>query len=425
MRLSDLAPTSLPPRPVADPGQLGFLVDAIDQLIGDPAHQVAHGLAHATPRPATTIADEIVVLQRQVNRLQAALLDRVAAFDAADGAHAMASVSTANWLRHRVGLPAGQAAETVRTARALRRTLPSTSQALKTGDLTTHHAQAIVHTVQRVGDAVAADKHQEVTAEIEAVMLGVGRSVDGGSLHGFGRRVREVIDPDGSLADVNRQHDRRWLTIAKGLDGMVNIEGLLDPESGATVLTVLGQAATPSGTTDTRSAAQRRADAFVEVCRQSLDRGEGRRAGTAQPHLLVTTSLEALQNVAGHPPAELAWSDTLPGSAVQRHACDATITRVLVDSSGMPLDVGRTTKVVPPAIRSALIVRDGGCVAQGCSRPIVWTEAHHIVHWVEGGPTALDNLVLLCRAHHRRVHDEGWHLKKDPDGHHMLLPPDG
>jgi len=422
MRLSDLAPSSLPPRPVGDAEQLGYLVAAVDRLIGDAR---AQEVAYATPRPATTLADEIVVLQRQVNRLQAALIDRLGAFDAADGAQAMASVSTANWLRHRVGLPAGQAAETVRTARALRRTLPATAQALEKGEVTAHHAQAIVHTVQRVGDAVVADKHQEVTAEIETVMLGVGRSVDGGSLHGFGRRVREVIDPDGSLTDANRQYDRRWLTVAKSIDGMVNVEGLLDPESGATVLTVLGHAATPSGPTDTRSAAQRRADAFVELCRQNLDRGESSRAGTTQPHLLVTTSLEALQNAAGHLPAELAWSDTLPGPAVQRHACDATITRVLVDSHGMPLDVGRTTKVVPPAIRSALIVRDGGCVAHGCSRPIVWTEAHHIVHWVEGGPTALDNLVLLCRAHHRRVHDEGWRLNKDPDGHHILLPPDG
>ena len=245
MHLSGLVPPSLPPRPVGNAGQLSDLVTAIDQLSSDGDHTQPEAVA--SPRPAATLADEVVVLQRQINRLYGALLDRVGALDAMDGTQTLASVSTTSWLRHRTGLPAGQASETVRAARTLRRTLPATAAALREGDVTAHHAQAIVHTVQRVGDAVTPDEHEEVTAEIEKVMLSVGRSVDGGSLHGFGRRVREVIDPDGSLADANRQHDRRWLTVAKTLDGMVNVEGLLDPESGATVLTVLGHAATPSG----------------------------------------------------------------------------------------------------------------------------------------------------------------------------------
>ena len=81
------------------------------------------------------------------------------------------------------------------------------------------------------------------------------------------------------------------------------------------------------------------------------------------------------------------------------------MTRVLTDGPSQPLDVGRRTRTIPPAIRRALVVRDGGCRAGGCDRPPAWTDAHHLRHWADGGPTTLDNLVLLCRRHHRLVHE--------------------
>ena len=84
----------------------------------------------------------------------------------------------------------------------------------------------------------------------------------------------------------------------------------------------------------------------------------------------------------------------------------------MLDPDSLPLDVGRSTRTVPPHLRHALLVRDGGCVAEGCDRPPAWTEAHHVVHWAEGGATALDNLVLLCRAHHRKVHEGGWQFEQ-------------
>jgi HNH endonuclease len=88
-----------------------------------------------------------------------------------------------------------------------------------------------------------------------------------------------------------------------------------------------------------------------------------------------------------------------------------------------PLDVGRTTRVVQPAQRTALAVRDGGCVFPDCDRPLAWCEAHHLVHWLDGGPTDLDNLALLCRAHHRAVHEGGWQLQRQPDGRLTATPP--
>jgi hypothetical protein len=88
-----------------------------------------------------------------------------------------------------------------------------------------------------------------------------------------------------------------------------------------------------------------------------------------------------------------------------------------------PLEVGRTSRVVQPAQRNALAVRDGGCVFPNCDRPLAWCEAHHLRHWLHGGPTDLANLALLCRAHHRAVHEGGWRLTRGPDGRLTATPP--
>jgi HNH endonuclease len=101
----------------------------------------------------------------------------------------------------------------------------------------------------------------------------------------------------------------------------------------------------------------------------------------------------------------------------------ALLPPVLGGAPTQPLEVGRTTRVIPPAHRSALAVRDGGCVFPHCQRPLAWCEAHHLRHWLHGGPTDLDNLALLCRAHHRAVHEGGWQLTRQPDGHLTATPP--
>jgi hypothetical protein len=87
-----------------------------------------------------------------------------------------------------------------------------------------------------------------------------------------------------------------------------------------------------------------------------------------------------------------------------------------------PLDLGRATRVISPAQRAALAIRDRGCVFPDCDRPLAWCDAHHLWHWVDGGPTDLPNLALLCRAHHRAVHEGGWHLARGPDGRFTATP---
>jgi HNH endonuclease len=87
-----------------------------------------------------------------------------------------------------------------------------------------------------------------------------------------------------------------------------------------------------------------------------------------------------------------------------------------------PLDVGRASRVITPAQRSALAVRDSGCVVPDCARPLAWCEGHHLVHWLDGGRTDLANLALVCRAHHRAIHEGGWQLTRGLDGRCTATP---
>ena len=109
----------------------------------------------------------------------------------------------------------------------------------------------------------------------------------------------------------------------------------------------------------------------------------------------------------------------------RRIACDASVMRVVMAGRSEPLDVGRRTPVVPPAMRRAVIVRDRHCRFPGCDRPHTWCDAHHVVHWADGGPTAVPNLVLLCRRHHRLVPERGGFRLELHVGRPVFRRPDG
>jgi len=104
-------------------------------------------------------------------------------------------------------------------------------------------------------------------------------------------------------------------------------------------------------------------------------------------------------------------------------SCDAVITAIRLDAHGVPLSMGRTRRIVAPAQWLALVARDKGCVFPGCDRPARWSDGHHLRHWIDGGPTSLVNLALLCRRCHRRVHEGGWQFVRDSDGRVRAIPP--
>ena len=117
------------------------------------------------------------------------------------------------------------------------------------------------------------------------------------------------------------------------------------------------------------------------------------------------------------------WAGPVSATIAARLSCDAKVTAVFVDKEGNPLDVGHTTRIISPRLRKALVARDCGCAFPGCGRPAAWTDAHHIRHWSDGGPTALANLVLLCKKHHTMIHKNHWAVAIGDDGHPWFTPP--
>jgi hypothetical protein len=122
---------------------------------------------------------------------------------------------------------------------------------------------------------------------------------------------------------------------------------------------------------------------------------------------------------------ELDHAGLVPKELARQLACDASVMRVVLSGGSEPLDVGRRTPVVPAGLRRAVIVRDRDCRFPGCDRPQSWRDAHHVLHWADGKPTALSNLVLLCRRHHGMVHRVGGFRLEPLDGRPVFRRPDG
>jgi Domain of unknown function (DUF222)/HNH endonuclease len=407
-------------------------------------------------------ADRLLAFQGLLDRLQGQWLEELAAVDARGAAGAEDGVpagSTAGWLRRRLRMSAGAATSLVRTARALYRgPLTATGQALADGELSVAHAQVLAHSTHHLPTQVA--------AEAEPVLLEAARRLDPPRLRQAVTHLRLVADPDGASDRAERQHQQRGVWLSATWEGMVALQGLLDPEAGQTLQAALEPLARPATAHDDRSGGQRRADALTELARRHLEGGRLPQSGGVRPQLLVTVDLDSL--LGQHPSlgGEAGGGWPLEPEACRRLACDGAVTRVLVtrqppgpgdpggddlghhpDPGGearlaaqlqtamrllpptlggapsQPLEVGRATRVVNPAQRHALVVRDGGCAFPGCDRPPGWCEAHHLVHWLHGGPTDLPNLALVCRAHHRAVHEGGWRLGRDPDGRLVATPP--
>jgi hypothetical protein len=339
----------------------------------------------------------------------------------------------------------------VQTARALfRGPLTATAQAVTEGQLSPAHASVLA--------AGTHDLPAHTPAEAEPVLVEAARRLDPPRLRRPLGHLRLVADPDSERDRAERCQQDRWLRLTPTFEGMVAIDGLLESEAGQTLLAALEPLARPHSAEDDRSGGQRTADALTELARRQLEGGRLPQTGGVRPQLTVIVDLDSLQ---GHPGAVGGVTDIGPlgPEACRRLACDGAATRVLVtryhqDPGGhrghhdpcdgsltaqlraaaallppvlggapsQPLDLGRTTRVVQPAQRTALAVRDGGCVFPDCQRPLSWCEAHHLVHWLDGGPTDLDNLALLCRAHHRAVHEGGWRLARGPDGRLIATP---
>ena len=205
--------------------------------------------------------------------------------------------------------------------------------------------------------------------------------------------AEHAMDAAECVASAVLDVDFRRLRLHPGEGGCLGLSGTLDAEGGVLLRTALEPLAAKDGPEDHRGRAQRLADALVELAAHRLDTGSIPQRASQRTHVQVTTTLETLAALAGAPGAETEFDGLLPDTTVQRLPCDSTVTRVLLDAESAVIDVGRSRRVVPGATRRALNVRDRGCRWPGCGRPESWTAAHHIVHWVHGGRTDMDNLV--------------------------------
>ena len=219
-------------------------------------------------------------------------------------------------------------------------------------------------------------------------------------------------------ADARRAH--RSLVKGPGPLGLSRYTLLLDEEGAAVLDTAVDALAKPSpdaetGEPDPRTPAARRADALLDlVTRAATSPESGPRQAKTQ--LVVTTDLATLTRQARRASRTLA-GELLTTDTIRRLACDADLIPAVLGSSGEVLDQGTVVRLFTPAQSRHLWLRDGGCTFPGCSRPPQWTDAHHLVHWADGGPTDLGNAALLCRAHHTVVHRHRYAGRVDRTDH--------
>lgn len=326
------------------------------------------------------------------------------------------SVSHIDWIRHECKMSMSAAADRVNVGEQLAK-LPASAQAVADGEIGFAHFSVIARTASALAGsktAAAFDEHQ---------LLDPARAMSVGRLWHHARHVRHAADPEGVATDEAFAGDRRWLRLSAAEDGSVLLAGQLDSVGGAALRTALEPLARPSGKDDDRCQEQRFGDALVELALHTLDSGLLPDRASQRPHLQVTTSLETLRGLVGSPAGEMEFSLPICSKTVQRLACDSTITRVVLGSDSLVIDVGRAKRVVAGSTRRALNTRDGHCQWPKCDRPPSWSAAHHVVHWTRGGSTNLDNLILLCHRHHWLAHEGGWQLVRTDEGRLLTVPP--
>jgi Domain of unknown function (DUF222) len=313
-------------------------------------------------------------------------------------------LSLASWLASRHRLSHAVAASHIRTARALEQ-MPVMAQAFAAGDVSSSAVTLLAH---------ARDAAPERFARAEQALVDAASTLPVDRLQTTVARWRAMADAERAAEDDEARHERRAVSTVVTLDGMVESTLKLAPSDGQVYLTAIRAAEDAEVRSlkgpDPRTPGQRRADALVQVCRHYLDAQDRPAVAGERPHVIVTVDVESLGRSEDAPGtarsagARLADVGAISAEEALMWACDAQVTRVITDAASRPLDVGRTVRITPPWIRKALVVRDGSCAFPNCGRPPSWCDPHHVVHWTNGGPTALSNLVLVCRRHHRLIH---------------------
>jgi hypothetical protein len=382
---------------------LATMSEVIDGLQSEDLHLEA--TAELGPRLSS--------LHGAINRLQAEAARTLEVFNRTNAYEADGSLSAASWLRHRCNISYNAASNQVHVARRLPE-LPEAQAAFAAGEISSAHVSLMSTAADQIGI--------EPVQEQEAMLVEAARQLDPRMFRQVTVHLRHCVDPDGVLQDANQAYQRRAVWLSETIDGVFVLNGSLDAEGGAILRMALAAVEGKPSSDDERSPRQRRADALVDMARHRLDVGDLPTSGCQRPHLTVCADLETL---AGQPAGAgcLNWEQLVPAETVRRLACDCSVTAIVTGAEGEPLSVGRARRTIPAPMRRAIMQRDKHCRFPGCDRPVWWSDGHHLRHWIDGGPTAFWNVWLVCRPHHRLVHEGGWRLERANDGGLIAIPP--
>jgi hypothetical protein len=321
------------------------------------------------------------------------------------------SVSAIDWLRFNCHMTSNAAADRVAVGKRVEE-LPDTVDALANRQVGFAHLVVMVRTADATGS------HFD-----EAALLKKAIANSPGKFHHISMHFRHAADAKGYAAEQAEQVENRRLSMSTAEDGSLLLSGILDSVGGAALRTALEPLARKSGAHDDRGRERRLADALVDLSLFGLDSGLIPQRGSQRTHLQVTATLETLRGLPGAAAADMEFSLPISAKTVERLACDCSLTRIVLGSDSMVIDVGRAKRVISGPARKAINARDRGCVWPGCDRPASWTSGHHLVHWIHGGTNKPKNLALLCLRHHWMVHEGDWQILRGHDGRVVVIPP--
>ena len=400
-----------------DQGWTDYLHDTVSRAGGFDLSEASTG----------QLRDLLVGVQRDVDRLQALHAQVMAEFESRDGHRADGCASMAAWLRRKLRLSGSETRARRRAAAALV-DLPEVKAAVEAGRIRPAHVDVFATGVRRLG-ATVMRSHQHM-------LLPVAETCDPADLLTAVDRLRDTVDPDAADRDwvhAQEKYDVNLRRVGHGFD----LSGYLDPETGVKLKRVIDSVAAPECSEDQRPIAQRRIEGLNRLVSAILDSGLPSDKGV-RPHLAVTVGLDTLQKAvrgdrsASAPPAFLAGYGLIGRDLLSRLACDAALSVVVTESSDSAgrrpykhvLDVGRAERLATQRQRLAILIQQGfRCAAPGCSN--TYLEIHHIVSWLDGGPTDMDNLVGLCIGCHHLVHAGQLRCYRSTDGDVAFSTRDG
>ncbi|QIK49035.1 DUF222 domain-containing protein [Gordonia hongkongensis] len=327
--------------------------------------------------------------------------------------------STTKKLLIESGHAPASALRTMRSVDALPN-LPALARHAADGRLSSEVVDAIVRGMneldRRCGEALSGDERSRFEIELIAQALSGATPTEVlKHAHVIGNALADACgagiraSDDASLNSVNAHTTD---------DGRVEVRADLTQVVGEKFLTMIDERSCPrpepDGTEDRRTAEQRRADAFELILDQAAIGATIDTVGSPRTQLMLT--IPATGEL-----ATLPWTGTVSHATAKQVSCDGSLTEIILDSEGVPLQMGHTRRLYPSHLRKAIIVRDACCIK--CGAPPSHTQVHHIKSWADGGPTDLDNGCLLCQRCHTQVHHHGWDIVMGFDRHPWLVPP--